>query len=93
LDDVMLPLFARRRNGEQIDRQSLVDALVKELGPTARDEFEAVIIRGELLEPASGAFGPCFERRSTTYTLNGRESNGFEWVRVTSVPDEQCRQW
>jgi predicted metalloprotease with PDZ domain len=93
LDDVMLPLFARRRNGEQIDRRSLVDALVKELGPSARDEFEAVIIRGELLEPASGAFGPCFERRPTTYTLNGRESSGFEWVRVTGVPDSECRNW
>jgi hypothetical protein len=93
LDDVMLPLFARRRNGEQIDRRSLVDALVKELGPSARDEFEAVIIRGELLEPASGAFGPCFERRPTTYTLNGRESSGFEWLRVTGVPDSECRKW
>ena len=93
LDDVMLPLFERRRRGERIDSQSLVEALVSELGPSAREQFEAVIIRGELLEPASNAFGPCFERRPTTFTVNSRESSGFEWVRVTAIPDARCREW
>ena len=93
LDDVMLPLFDRRRRGERIDQEAFVAALVKELGPSARDRFEAIILRGELIEPASNAFGPCFERKPTTYTINGREANGFEWVRVPSLPDAKCREW
>ena len=93
LDDVILALFAERRRGVQLSPAMLVDALVKEIGPSARDEFEAVIIRGETIEPVSNAFGPCFERRPATYTVNGKDVTGFEWVRVSSVPDAQCRDW
>jgi predicted metalloprotease with PDZ domain len=93
LDDVILPLLDRRRSGERIDQNAFVDALVRTLGPNARYEFESVIIRGEPLDPASGAFGPCFERQRTTYTLNGRQSNGFAWVRNQGMSDAQCRQW
>jgi hypothetical protein len=93
LDDVMLPLFERRRHGEQLDRNSLVEMLVKEIGPKARDEFEAVILRGETLTVASGAFGPCFERRTVTSTAAGQQVEGYEWTRVPSVPDEKCRAW
>ena len=91
LDDVILPLFERRRRGERIDQRAFVDAIVTELGPTARERFEAVVLRGELLEPASNAFGPCFERRPATYTINGREATGFEWVRIPTIPDQECR--
>jgi hypothetical protein len=93
LDDVMLPLFERRRRGEQIDRNSLVDALVKEIGRGARDQFEAVILRGETLVVAPGAFGPCFERRTITLTAAGRQTDGYEWRRVPSVSDAKCREW
>jgi predicted metalloprotease with PDZ domain len=93
LDDVILPLAEARRRGQSLTQQALVDALVREVGASAKDEFEAVIIRGETLNPVPGAFGPCFERRATRYTVNGREVEGFEWVRVPSIPDEKCREW
>jgi len=93
LDDVIMALFERRRKGEQIDAEDLVEAFVKELGPKARTEFESVIVRGETIVPQSGAFGPCFERRPKKFESQGKQMDGFEWVRVKSVPDERCRQW
>lgn len=93
LDDVMLPLFDRRRRGEEISPDMLLDALVKEIGPAAREKFEAVIVRGETIVPEPGAFGPCFERRAAKFEVQGKEVDGFEWVRVPSVPDTRCREW
>lgn len=93
LDDVMLPLFERRRRGEEISQDDLLDALVKELGPTARAQFEAVIVRGETIVPESGAFGPCFERRPAKFEAQSKEVEGYEWARVTTVPEARCREW
>jgi hypothetical protein len=93
LDDVILPLAEARRRGTPLTQQALVDALVRELGPSAKEEFEAVIIRGETIVPVAGAFGPCFERRSIRTSAGGREVDSFEWVRVASMPDEKCREW
>lgn len=93
LDDVIMALFERRKNGEQIDPDALVEALVKELGPSARAQFESVIVRGETIVPESGAFGPCFERRPTKFDVQGKQVDGFEWVRVAAIPDERCREW
>jgi hypothetical protein len=92
LDDVIRPLFERRRNGRPFDVQTLIGAFVKEYGPSARRDFESVVVRGETVIPASGAFGPCLARKNTHESVNGREVAGYEWVR-TSVPDAQCRQW
>ena len=64
-------------------------------GPTAREDFESVILRGDrTLVPPSDAFGPCFERRPTpAATVSGRERGpGFEWVRVAGKSDEECRR-
>lgn len=93
LDDVILAVFARRTEGERIDRDVLVSAFVKELGPSARDRFDAVIVRGETVVPPSNAFGPCLERRPAKYKLQDKEADGYEWVRVPSVADAACRAW
>ena len=93
LDDVMLALFERRRRGERFGVDALLEAFEKEYGSSARTDFESVVVRGETIVPASDAFGPCFERRSTKTTVQGRDVDGYEWVRVASVPDEQCRTW
>ena len=44
--------------------------------------------------PASDAFGPCFERRETpAAVVDGKElAASYEWVRVTSISDDKCRQ-
>ena len=94
LDDAILPLFERRRDGEDLTQDMLVDAFVAEYGPSARDEFESIIVNGALVVPEPGSFGPCFERRATTFTLDdGQEFEGYEWYRVESIADDECREF
>ena len=93
LDDMILPLFEARQTGARLTQEVIADAIGKELGPAGRQFFESVIIRGEPLAPASGAFGPCFERRPTKFMLGPNPYDGYEWVRVASIPDARCRQW
>lgn len=93
LDDVILALFDRRRGGEELSPDALVDALAREIGPASRQEFDSVIIRGETIIPESGAFGPCFERHETKFQIEGKDVVGYEWVRVPTVPDDRCREW
>lgn len=93
LDDVLLPLFERRREGNPFDVATLVADLQEEYGPSARTDFESVIVRGRTIIPPSGAFGPCFERRPTKLEGGDNEVDGYEWVRVSTMPDEACRTW
>jgi predicted metalloprotease with PDZ domain len=93
LDDVMLPLFERRRRGETLTIDKLLAALAEDLGPSIRERFEAVLIRGETIVPDPNAFGTCFERRATTFTNQGQQMDGYEWVRKSGTSDQQCREW
>jgi len=93
LDDVIVPLLVARAKGKLLTREILLDALVKELGPSAREQFDTVITGGVTLVPAPHAFGPCLERRVTRYTLAGKEYDGYGWVRIPSIPDARCREW
>jgi len=94
-DDVIVPLLVASRQGQPLTQDVLFAALAKELGPSFRERFDAAITRGETLVPASGAFGPCLERKDTTYTVQGNNSTvpGYVWSRVPSLPDEECRKW
>jgi hypothetical protein len=99
----MQDVFRMRQNGGRFDHEAWVQAVTKEIGPSARAQFEGVILRGETIVPASDAFGPCFERRAAKLTPPGRGGRGaggttdaapidaYEWVRVESIPDERCR--
>jgi hypothetical protein len=124
LDNVILPLIARARTqggegglggqarpGGQpgwFTPAELVDSLTKEAGPSARQMFDSVIVRGGTLVPMSNAFGPCFELRPTKLpnrymgSADARaqansapvpEIDAYVWTRVSSVPDERCRKW
>jgi len=93
LEDMLLPVFERRRNGQPLTLSVLVDAIERELGQPGRAFFDAIIMRGETLVPASGAFGPCLERQPTKYTVDEKEIDGYTWTRKPDVPDDQCRQW
>jgi hypothetical protein len=100
----MQDVFRMRQSGARFDHEAWIAAVTKEIGPSARAEFERVILRGETIVPASDAFGPCFERRPAKMTPPERAGrggaptsnavapiDGYEWVRVTSIPDERCR--
>jgi predicted metalloprotease with PDZ domain len=93
LDDVVLPLFDRRRRGEVFTQSTLLDAFVKEIGPSAREQFESMIIRGETIVPDSDVFGPCFDRRPAMFDVKGKEYDGYEWVRLPQVEETHCRAW
>jgi predicted metalloprotease with PDZ domain len=124
LDNVILPLIARARTqggegglggqarpGGQpgwFTPAELVDSLEKAAGPSARQMFDSVIVRGGTLVPVSNAFGPCFELRPTKIadrymgSADARaqansapvpEIDAYLWARVSSVPDERCRRW
>jgi predicted metalloprotease with PDZ domain len=122
LDSVVVPMMTRARAQAAIGRtqgeqgrpaggftpDELVAALAKEIGPAARREFDAVIVRGETLVPASNAFGPCFELRPSQLPMPARSGSSFDtearpqsagtmdgylWYRVPEVPDERCRIW
>jgi M61 glycyl aminopeptidase len=93
LDDVILSLFEKRRRGERLDVPTLVAALEREYGPEARTDFRAVNVLGETVVPPPGAFGVGFERHARTFKVQGKDVDGYEWVRVPSVPDERCREW
>ena len=106
LDSLVLGLLARRQRGERLDQEAWLAAVTKEIGPSAREQFESVILRGATIVPPTDAFGPCFERRPAMLTVperagaveaagggGGTQVSGYEWVRVESVPDARCRAW
>jgi predicted metalloprotease with PDZ domain len=64
VDTVVLSVLKRRNDGEELTPQMWKQAVEKELGPAGAEEFEGVIFRGDLVVPASDAFGPCFERKT-----------------------------
>jgi carboxypeptidase C (cathepsin A) len=66
LDDVVLSLFERRKKGENLTKDVLLEALKNELGPSALTDFYSIIIQGKDFIPASEAFGPEFERIPAT---------------------------
>ncbi len=124
LDSVMLPLIKRARTlGGEGDISNnarpggqpgwftpgeLVDSLVKEAGPAAREVFDSVVVRGKTLVPKANAFGPCFELKPTKLpdryggSSDARaaanaaavpEIDAFLWYRVPSVSEARCRRW
>jgi hypothetical protein len=93
LDDVVFQLFERRTRKGKVEHNDWLELVVKELGPSARQQWEAVNMRGESFVPDSNAFGPCFERRAKTYQVQGKDVDGYEWVRKADVPDATCRAW
>lgn len=121
LDNVMVPLITRARElgGEEthgiqaragwFTPDELVDSLVKEAGPGARQLFDSVVVRGKDIVPSPHAFGPCFELRPAKIQGRYLGSNAaraaavglppapnidaYLWARITSVPDNRCKSW
>ena len=95
LDSLVISRFRRRVLGERFDQDAWIAAVTKEIGPSARADFERVILRGETIVPPSDAFGPCVTRRPASLTpkSGGVPVAGYQWVRVDSIPDARCRVW
>lgn len=84
----------REQEGFRFDEDRWIDLVGERLGPSAREEFQDVVINGKTLVPVTDAFGPCFERRPASYTTDaGDKVEGYEWVRVEAIADETCRKY
>lgn len=75
LDTVVLSLLARQKRGEELTSGVWRKAIEKELGAPGVQEFDSVIIHGDVVVPTSDAFGPCFQR--TPLRMGGYEL-GFD---------------
>ncbi len=93
LDDLLAPMFVSREKGVRFDHAAWTTMVSAELGPQAVETFEKAVLGGEMFTPDAGAFGPCFTRQATTYKVGEAMLDGYEWVRIASVPDATCRRW
>jgi hypothetical protein len=85
-------MFLAREKGMKFDTAKWETMVSAELGPEEKGRFERLILQGsDTLEPRPDAFGPCFERKATMFTKDGKEIAGFAWVRVPNMPDAKCR--
>jgi hypothetical protein len=82
LDDLVLAMLMRRRSGEPMDLDAWVALLRAELGPEGPAGLRAMLAGATVL-PASGAFGPCFER---TRAELRRYQLGFDPASLVSQP-------
>lgn len=73
------PLFDARAANRPITLAIWEDFLRQKLGETQVGAFRREIIRGELIEPLPGAFGPHLERVSAQSTLVGKVRRGYAW--------------
>jgi len=74
LDDLVLRMIARRRQGQPVDEAAWVSLVRQALGSRGVAQLTAMM-NGKLVLPSSDAFGPCFER--TTAPLR-RYELGFD---------------
>lgn len=61
LDDLVLTLLDREKQGLANSTEVWIELISKELGPAAKEEFEAMLA-GAVMLPESDNFGPCFKR-------------------------------
>jgi predicted metalloprotease with PDZ domain len=61
IDDLVREMNARRDAGEKLSETDWIDLLRREIGPEGPAVHRA-LMAGELMLPASDAFGPCFHR-------------------------------
>ena len=60
IDEPVLELLRRKKNGQKYGLEEWLDILEKEFGLTAKQDWE-IMGRGELVIPASNALGPDYE--------------------------------
>ena len=85
LDSLMHEVFVRRQRGERFDQAAWLTGISRELGDSERMRFTEIILDGKTIIPDTGAFGPCFTRRS--------QGTGYEWMRRPGMAGEECRTW
>lgn len=66
LDDLILEMVQRRRDGETLKEDAWLDLVVRELGEEGL-RLHADMLAGELMLPEPSDFGPCFTRTTAKF--------------------------
>jgi predicted metalloprotease with PDZ domain len=82
LDDLMFTMLDRLQGGQSYDSAAWSTLLNRELGAEGPAQLQAMIA-GELLQPPSNAYGPCFSNEPTTYP---QFELGFDPAVLAKVP-------
>jgi predicted metalloprotease with PDZ domain len=82
LDDLMFSMLDRMQGGQSYDSAAWSALVNRELGAEGRTQYEAMIA-GELIEPPSNAYGPCFSNEATSYP---QFELGFDPAVLSEVP-------
>jgi predicted metalloprotease with PDZ domain len=82
LDDLMFTMLDRLQAGQSYDGAAWSALLNSELGAAGPEQYRAMIA-GELLEPPSNAYGPCFSHEPTMYP---QFELGFDPAVLAEVP-------
>lgn len=83
LDTLVLEILARQRRGEKVGLREWVALVTRELGASARAEFEDMVA-GKTIVPLPNSFGPCWSPVAVTerpFDL------GFDKMRLAVVRD------
>jgi predicted metalloprotease with PDZ domain len=93
LEDALQPVFKNREKGVRFDDAAWKAFLTQELGVAEAARWQRIVIDGELFTPSAYAFGPCFDLKPATYAFDGKDMDGYQWVRVAGIPDAKCAAW
>ena len=83
LDDLVNEILQRQRKGEPGGLAEWVEIITREIGPHAKDEFEAMT-RGEVIVPRPDSLGPCFRAKAVDILP---WDLGFDEMRLGVVAD------
>ncbi|MFL5296643.1 MAG: hypothetical protein ACJ798_09720 [Phenylobacterium sp.] len=93
LEDALQPIFTSREKGVRFDHEAWTAFVTKELGPGAAEQWEKVVLQGELFVPDAHAFGPCFELKPAIYEFETKPMEGYRFVRVAGASEAKCLAW
>lgn len=91
LDMLVREVFALRQRGEiQLTLEAWSDFVSAELGAEEEAFVRALHIDGQVIYPATDAFGACVRGAPAPIEVDGESFDGMRWVRVEGVAPEAC---
>ncbi|KCZ96865.1 putative lipoprotein [Hyphomonas polymorpha PS728] len=91
LDMLVREVFALRQRGEiQLTLEAWSDFVSAELGAEEEAFVRALHIDGQVIYPATDAFGACVRGAPAPIEVDGESFGGMRWVRVEGVAPEAC---
>lgn len=83
LDDVVVPMFERKKEGRPPSVDDWLALVTAEIGSQAKRDYDDMVA-GKILVPPKNSLAPCFKPVE-------HPVGAYKWERVTSVPDSECK--